>query len=102
MKRLYVLIRNDLPSAVQAVQAGHAVAKWALSDGEKDHRWGNEVLVYLKSDNEKALLTTAELLDLFGITPEIWREPDLENQATAMAVCHPSAQSFFKKFPLLR
>lgn len=50
MNRLYVLIRNDLPIAYQAVQAGHAVAEWIKIHGLQE--WSNETLVYLSVPDE--------------------------------------------------
>lgn len=33
MKKLYVLVRNDLRPAYRACQAGHAVAEWVFEFG---------------------------------------------------------------------
>ena len=30
--RMYVLVRNDLPTSYKAVQAGHALAEFVLND----------------------------------------------------------------------
>ena len=32
MKRLYVIVREDISTSQQAVQAGHAVVQWMLED----------------------------------------------------------------------
>jgi hypothetical protein len=62
MNRLYVLVRGDLSSSQQAVQAGHAVGAWML----QDNSWKNEVLVYLAVKDENELLGWADFLEAKG------------------------------------
>lgn len=69
--------------AQQAVQAGHAVAEWCAAEPHPP-RWRNHTLLYLKVKNEKELLTWHRLRG--GV---LWREPDWQNQATALAVFGP-------------
>lgn len=80
-KRLYVLVRKDLPASYRAVQAGHAVAEWLL----QDRSWNNETLVYLGVPNEYSLFRWANKLDRKGIQWVGFREPDIGNQLTAIA-----------------
>lgn len=53
MLKLYVLIREDLSPAQQAVQAGHAVAQFGLEHPEEFNAWqkDNNTLIYLSVDN---------------------------------------------------
>lgn len=117
MTRLYVLVRGDLSPSQQAVQAGHAIAGWCSNescrldwDGReietKPWRWRNHVLVYLEVKNERELLAWHEKLkgetNIFKITEGsvLWREPDWDDQATALAVVGEREQ--FEGLPLLR
>lgn len=81
MKKLYVLVRKDLAPSYQAVQAGHAVAKWLLHD----QSWQNETLIYLGVRNEEDLTHWAEKLNKKDVSYVMFREPDINNQATALA-----------------
>lgn len=94
-KRLYVLVRKDLPESYRAVQAGHAVAAWLLHD----QSWKNETLVYLSVPNEVSLYRWADKLDLKGINWVGFKEPDIGNQMTAMSVLNDG--KIFRNLKLL-
>lgn len=53
MLKLYVLIRDDLSPAQQAVQAGHAVAQFGLDFPDEFEDWQSEsnTLIYLSVTN---------------------------------------------------
>lgn len=61
MKKLYCLVRKDLSTSQQAVQAGHAVAELLLRGDING--WDNGTLIYLGVENEKALHDWMERLD---------------------------------------
>ena len=90
-----MLVRKDLPESYRAVQAGHAVAAWLL----RDRSWNNETLIYLSVPNEASLYRWANKLDLKGVNWVDFREPDIGNQMTAMAVL--SDGKIFKNLKLL-
>ena len=95
-KRLYVLVRKDLPtSSYIAVQAGHAVAEWLLHD----QRWQNRTLIYLGVKNERELLHWIDKLSFKGIKYVRFREPDMGNQVTAIATLGNS--KIFRNLELL-
>ena len=79
-KRLYVLISKDLEPVYACVQGGHAVAQYLLEHPKQD--WNNQYLIYLYAnvDNWK------RKLDMFGLDYSSFREPDLDNALTALAV----------------
>jgi hypothetical protein len=80
---MYVLVRNDLSPAQQAVQASHA----AIESGRKFLKDGDEhpsvILCSIKS--EAKLMKCADELAAQGIDYTIFKEPDIGNQATALA-----------------
>jgi len=94
-KKLYVLVRKDLPVSYIAVQAGHAVAEWLLHD----QRWRNETLIYLGVKDEKELLHWIDKLDFKDIKYVKFREPDIGNQLTAIAIL--GNDKMFRKTKLL-
>ena len=96
-RRLYVLVRKDLESSYRAVQAGHAVAEWLLHDHSKV--WKNSTLIYLGIDDEDALTCWINKLTMRGIKWVGFKEPDIGNQLTAIAV--ESDGKIFNKLKLL-
>jgi len=94
--KLYVLIRKDLNHSQRAVQAGHAVAEYLLK-GSDD--WKNSTLVYLGVKGEHQLRTWMNKLSRLDIKCVPWREPDMNNQITAIATTAES--ELFKNVNLL-
>jgi hypothetical protein len=94
-KRLYVIVRKDLPKSYRAVQAGHAVAEWLLHD----QTWKNETLIYLGVQDEKELSSWVDKLDFKNIKWVGFKEPDINNELTAIAtICNDGV---FNKLKLL-
>lgn len=83
MKKMYVMVRGDLTPAQQAVQGGHGLAQ-ILLHGDADG-WDNGTLVYLKVKSEACLTNLAARLAFEGLRYEMWMEPDMENELTAIA-----------------
>lgn len=83
MKKLFVLIRKDLSQSQQAVQAGHVVAEYLLHS--QTPSWKNEILVYLGVKNLNQLEKYKYLFSREGINYIEFREPDLNNEPTAIA-----------------
>jgi len=84
--KMYVLVRRDLTTSQQAVQAGHALAKymWETPIGITG-QWANGTLVYLGVENEKHLKKWRDKLEHSEMYFHEWREPDMDNQLTAVA-----------------
>jgi len=92
MKRLYILTRNDLGIAYQAVQGAHAVAQFCLD--YPDNEWKNGYLIFLAVENEDDLKRWYNELsnenyylpDKKKVLMSTFYEPDLDNELTAVAV----------------
>ena len=85
-KKLYVIIRNDLPSKpYMACQGGHALAEWMLKNPGQVKEWGNHTLIYLRVNNEEQLKFWIDVIEMSDGKCVIFREPDLENEITAIA-----------------
>ena len=94
--RLYILVSEDLAPIYGAVQGGHAIAQWMLEHSDKLY-WKNETVVYLSCNVEKMKY----LLEWDDIS--VFREPDLNNKLTAIAVVgNPRNERMFKKLRLLQ
>ena len=94
-KRLYVLIDENLPSIYGAVQGGHAVAQWLLDNEGKRNCWRNNTLIYLVCDIKKI----KSKLDRRCKRYSIWREPDMDNTITAIAI--ENSGHMFSKLKIL-
>lgn len=71
------------------MQGGHAVAQWLLE--HPNQTWNNNYLIYLSADIDKWMIK----LDILGYDYSVFREPDLDNIPTAIAIEHNG--SIFKK-----
>lgn len=78
-----MLVRRDLPAAQIAVQAAHAAIEAArlFLPPELTHPH----LVLCRVATESDLLRAADRLDRAGIRFALFREPDRNNEATALA-----------------
>lgn len=98
--RLHIIVRNSLPSkGYMAAQSGHAIAEYMIEhEPHQTGSWVNDFLICLQaSDGEFNRLQ--KKLDLLNIPHSTFREPDLDNLDTAIAVLnHPE---LFKKFKLI-
>jgi len=81
--KLYVIVRKDLNPSQRAVQAGHAVAEFLLYG--PNFRWKNETLIYLGVKGLRQLEHLKHKLDFNGIKYVEFREPDMNNETTAIA-----------------
>lgn len=77
---LYIITRGDLSKAQQAVQAAHAAAEFVSRNGFKEHPH----FVITKLRDEHDLQSFHGTIDK-SIGSIIWREPDRNNEITAIA-----------------
>ena len=96
-KRLYVLVRRDLPMSQQVVQSGHAIAEWLLK-GPKT-KWDNGTLIILGVSSQRQLKSWKHYLEMNDIPHKEFREPDIGDQPTALATVHTG--EIFRRLSLL-
>ena len=81
--KMFVIVRKDLTKSQQAVQAGHALAEYLLHGPFS--RWNNGTLVYLGVKDLFHLEKLKMKLERKGIAFVEFKEPDLNNETTAIA-----------------
>jgi peptidyl-tRNA hydrolase len=86
--RLYIITRSDLEPGYQAAQAVHAAIQFQIEHPEIQRDWfekSNTVALLAISDETKltALMRKAESI---GVRVAAFREPDLGNQLTSIAL----------------
>lgn len=88
MKHLYIITCRDLPPGPQAVQSAHAALNFAMEHPEIAQSWFkvSNYLALCSVEDEQALLALAQKADRHGLTFSIFREPDLGDRATALAI----------------
>lgn len=89
-------MRTDLSIGQQAVQAGHALSSWTLKYPDT---WNNEYLLYLGVKNREELEMWIEKLISREEKFEIFHEPDLNNEPTAISLV--SDGKLFKRLKLI-
>lgn len=94
--KMYVLVRKDLTKAQQAVQGGHALAQFLLNHSS---HWENGTLIYLGVKGERQLMNWIRKLDRKQVDVAVWREPDKDNEITAIAA--HSEEDVFKNLNCL-
>jgi peptidyl-tRNA hydrolase len=85
---LVVVVREDLLPGQQAVQAGHAAIDFQHRLPEISKKWWthSNYLVYLAVKNEHQLQLLLNKAESKAITHTAFREPDLNNSLTAIAL----------------
>lgn len=101
--KVYVLTRADLSPGQQATQSAHAAFIFSVEHPLLMERWFQEstYLVLLSVPDEVSLAAYSVKLREAKIVCSVWREPDLDNGLTAVAVA-PSlaAQRLLANLPL--
>ena len=88
MEKLYVIVRRDLSSEYQAVQSIHAAVNFVMENPEIGARWFREsnTLVLLSVSDEEALYKLVQKAQDRGITAVMFKEPDIGDRVTAIAL----------------
>jgi peptidyl-tRNA hydrolase len=81
--KMFVIVRKDLSTSQQAVQAGHALARFLMHGPFS--RWQNGTLIYLGVKGRNQLENIKRKFEREDIPHMEFREPDLNNEITAIA-----------------
>lgn len=85
---MYVVVRGDLEPGYQGVQGQHSLAEFIFQYPDISKEWfqKSNYLGFLSVPNECALLDLIEKAKISGIRFSVFREPDIDNQITAIAL----------------
>lgn len=85
---MYIITRSDLEPGYQAVQSGHAAIQYVFEHPECARNWfdNSNYLGFLSVNNEQDLLNLIKRAEEKEIKFSIFREPDIDNQITAIAL----------------
>ena len=101
--KTYVVVRGDLKPGLQAAQAGHALTDLILKYPEQARDWrdNSNFLIILSVENEEKILALVKELDRTEMAWTEFREPDINNELTALAVLpNRYTEKFFRNLPL--
>lgn len=86
--KLYVVTRQDLAPGYQAVQSLHALRLFSEEHPSIDKEWYqvSNYLGLLSVSDEQSINSLITKLQVKGIKYSVFREPDINNQVTAIAV----------------
>lgn len=84
---MYVVVRQDLHQDYQSVQAGHAAIQFQHDHPKIAKEWHDKskYLVYLSARDEEHLKDLIYKSQVRNIKISVFREPDIDNQITAVA-----------------
>lgn len=87
-QKLTIVTRRDLAPGYQLVQTAHAIADLAISFPKEFQQWhsSSNYLACLSVKDEQSLQALASKLVSENIKHVTFREPDLENQITAISI----------------
>jgi len=99
--RLYLVTRADLPAGDQAVQAAHALQQFNVEHPQAARSWFEQsnTLAFLAAPDETALQRLLDRAFDKGLRASAFREPDLGDSLTAVAV-EPAGARLVRSLPL--
>lgn len=85
--KLTTVTRRDLTPGAQSVQASHSLAQFIFEHPEISHLWFKDpYLAQLSVENESELQHLIQKLQKSKIKYSVFRESDIDNQITAIAI----------------
>jgi peptidyl-tRNA hydrolase len=100
-EKLYLVTRTDLSPGQRAVQAAHALRAFVEAHPDVDKEWyqNSNYLAILEVHGEPQLALLLKKARLRGFPASEFREPDRENELTAIAL-GPPAKAICRGLPL--
>ena len=101
-QKLYVITREDLSPAYQAVQSAHVIADFIFQHGDKANVWHNisNSIIILSAPAERDLYAVLKTLRGLNISFTQFNEPDLGYALTAVALAPgKETKQFCAQFP---
>lgn len=101
--KLYIITRQDLSPGLQAAQAVHAITDLIIEFPEKAHDWRikSNYVVILSVPNKEGLFELAKKLIKLPVPWTLFREPDINDELTAIAVLpNGYSKELFSNLPL--
>jgi peptidyl-tRNA hydrolase len=85
---LYLVVRNDLKAGMQLAQTNHCSFLFAVEHPQETKEWmiNSNYIAVLAIDNEEKLIELIEKAMMEKIRLSFFKEPDLNNQITAVAL----------------
>lgn len=86
--KLYIVTRADLSAGYQGVQGIHAAIQFAFENPDVNKEWfeKSNYLGFLSVHNEQELQLLIQKAYERNIKCSVFREPDIDNQITAIAL----------------
>ena len=102
MNKLYVIIRNDLDPGLQAAQACHAMRLFADEHRTEENQWYrfSNNIVLLQVPNKEELVALAYKAVNDSIPCSMFKEPDVNDEPTAIALLGRGAKKMTSHLPL--
>ncbi len=103
-EKLRVITRRDLSLAQQCVQAAHAAIDFQHEHPQESVAWHkfSNYLAILTTKDEQSLIDLIVKASLRGIKYTVFREPDINNEITAVAFeASTEAKKLCSNLPLL-
>lgn len=96
--RLYVIVRSNISRSQQAIQAGHAVAKFVTA---YPNAWPNRTLLYLRVADEASLMVYYERLKQVQDKIVLYSDPSWNNATSVGVFGSPEVQEIVKDLSLI-
>jgi len=99
--KLYIVVRSDISPGLQAAQSCHALRLFVEENPEIDKDWyeNSNNLVVLQAPSKEELARIAYELTVQDVALSMFKEPDLGDELTAIAVA-PEGGRYLSTLPL--
>lgn len=86
--KLYIIVRQDISPGLQCAQSVHVAFSFAYEHNEATKNWMSQsnYIAVLNCKNEESLYDLIDSAKKENIKFSIFREPDINNEITAIAI----------------